>query len=74
MPEKDKKFNKELTAFLNERFIDDDDSAADKYNSCSHIQQITRKSFTLDVTERYSGAYGECFAACRTVGATQKRR
>jgi len=26
---KDKKFNKELTAFLNERFIDDEDSAAD---------------------------------------------
>ena len=26
---KDKKFNKELTAFLNSRFIDDEDSAAD---------------------------------------------
>ena len=38
---KDKKFNKELTVILNERFIDDEDSAADfiaRLEDATHIQ------------------------------------
>ena len=65
---KDKKFNKELTVFLNERFIEDEDSAADFIARLLEDAFGEERIILMNLNEDLLVGEGECAGGTLTFG------